>query len=169
MAETRGTVGISMEMHTHPPTMPDLSAPTTRITIPLGGDIQLGYSEGDGAGQIDFLYGRRIQATVAGNTLDLRAIVEPWGSDTTITLAKLKFFYAKNRSADTQVYILADSDTLPWGEQTNERLYLRPGALYVIGAPDAAGYAITTGNNTLSFKVATGTEWVDIVLGGVKA
>lgn len=128
--------------------------------FPLSYDSQFSFTDGSGANQAGKIFSdTRTLAASATESLDFSGVLlDPFGA--VITSAKLKALIIKAAAANTNDVLVggAASNALSslFGDAT-DIIVVKPGGLFCVVAPQAAGYAITAGTGDL-LKVANSSS-----------
>lgn len=141
------------------------------VSAPLPYGKQFVFQDGSGLNQASKMWHDQRTITASGtDALDLAgSLVDPFGA--TITFARIKTLIISASSGNTNNVVMGAGTnpvtTIMGG--TTPTLIVRPGGLFVLVAPDATGYAVTTATaDVLQIANSAGTTSVsyDIVVIG---
>ena len=138
----------------------DLSEEQERILVSAGS-----WTYGTGANQVNVVYADMTQLADGGNTtLDLYAsgsLLDVFNR--ALTMEALKFLYIKNNSSDATLIIGGGaSNDLDIFADTSDKLYIKPGGIFIWIDPSAAGLDITTNKNLKIEHDGTGSSTMDV-------
>lgn len=144
-------------------------------TTPLSYPKLIELTSGTGANQADKLwFDQRTLTASATENLDLAGVLtDAFGA--TVTFARIKLIGVFASSGNTnlvQVGGAASNQFINWVANSSDIVNVRPGGFFLLGAPDATGYAVTAGTgDQLRIANSAGSTSVtyDIVFIGCSA
>jgi hypothetical protein len=145
----------------------DLSTPIDELNL----DRSIVFTNGTGANQANMIFhDQRTLADAANEVLDLYAsgtLKDPLG--TVLTMAKLKFLFIKNGSADANLLIGGATTPVGLFNVATDVLKLPPGGQFEWTAPNAAGLDLSTNKNLKLAHDGTGSSTLtyDIIAIGI--
>jgi hypothetical protein len=139
---------------------------------PLLVDASLNLTEGTGANQAQVVFhDQRTLAASGSEELDLAgALTDALGR--TLTFTAVKALYIKAAAGNTNNVLVggaAANGFATWAGDPTDVVVIRPGGSLILVAPDATGYAVTTGTGDL-LKIAnsagdTGVTYDIVIIG----
>jgi hypothetical protein len=136
----------------------------TQPQVPLALQQSITFSNGAGANQGDFIWqDSRTLSASASESLDLQTGALTDNVGTAITLSKLKVLVVVASGANTNDVLVggagANAITGPWGSTTDYNT-IKPGGMFLIAAPTAAGYTVDGTHKLL--KVANSSSGTSV-------
>jgi hypothetical protein len=135
----------------------DLAADLTTVldlqsgTASLKRPIQYVWGSGTGANQADKIFADQRTLTASSTEdLDIAAggLVDAFG--VTFTVARVRALLVEAAAANTNnVIVGGDANSVPFFGAATHTVSVRPGGLLALFAPDATGYAVTTGTGDI--------------------
>ncbi len=160
---------VAIEAILTPATALDLSTPTDKLNI----NTILELANGVGLNQADQLWhDQRTLAPSANEDLDLAgSLVDAFGATLTFTAIKGMIFKAAvGNTNNVQVGNSGVNGFINWVGDTSDLINIKPGGIFCLFDPTAAGYAVTGGTGDLLKVTNSGagtSVTYDVVLVGI--
>lgn len=123
----------------------------------------LSLTDGTGANQVQVVWSDSRTLSGSPDTLTLGSLTDDRG---TVTFTAIKVIYIKNNGSATMLWSDGTWGGSPFDDIAASSVNIRPGGVLAIAAPDAGGFSVSSGSQTIVLSSATSGVAYEIVLIG---